>query len=561
MRCATHDCARIVRFRITSSAAFLCLFLSMPVVHVAKADSPPVTDWIARYSGLGNGNEQVTGMAMDDSGNIYVTGYSSGTWWDIATVKYSPAGDQLAAVRYNGTGGGDDVPQAITVDGNGNVYVTGYTDGNGQYNYDLILIKYNSDLTQQWFRTYAGQNNVDEDKGTDVAVDPVGNVYVTGYSFEGSFDYVTIKYDTAGVRKWVATYDGPNHQSDGANGIVVDDDGSVYITGISPQVTGTNSDVATIKYNTAGVQQWVRRHNGPANGNDSGIGIALDASGNVCVTGYSTGVGTHTDYATIKYTNDGGEEWVRTYNSPINSFDSAFQITVDTDANVYVTGQSLQPGTAADYATIKYNPAGVEQWVAIYNGPVNGYDEGQALTVDADQNVYVTGYSDGGIGAVDYDYATIKYDMSGAQKWVARYDGPGSNIDVAQAVAIDDQGRVVVSGWSTGTQSNYVDFATIKYEQDGATSVQHVEPAIIASTAEPNPFSDQTTIRFDLMQPSAVDLSVFDVNGRKVRTLLSERLGAGTHSTNLPGLGLAPGVYFYELVTTGRVESGKLIRR
>jgi hypothetical protein len=279
------------------------------------------------------------------------------------------------------------------------------------------------------------------------------------------------------------------------------------------------------------------------------------------VTGYSTGVGTHTDYTTIKYTNDGGEEWVRTYNSLINSFDSALQITVDTDANVYVTGQSLQPGTAADYATIKYSTAGVEQWVGIYNGPVNGYDEGQALTVDADQNVYVTGYSDGGIGAVDYDYATIKYDMNGAQKWVARYDGPGSNIDVAQAVAIDDQGRVVVSGWSTGTQSNYVDFATIKYEQDGATSVQHVEPAIIASTAEPNPFSEQTTIRFDLMQPSAVDLSVFDVNGRKVRTLLSERLGAGTHTTNLPGLGLAPGVYFYELVTTGRVESGKLIRR
>ena len=75
--------------------------------------------------------------------------------------------------------------------------------------------------------------------------------------------------------------------------------------------------------------------------------------------------------------------------------------------NVYVTGGSVGSGTATDYATIKYDPSGNEIWVKRYDGPKKWYDEAYAIAVDGSGNVYVTGESYG-VGT-DGDYATIKY--------------------------------------------------------------------------------------------------------------------------------------------------------
>src|SRR5262245_25674559 len=104
---------------VARSAASLMAILSLIGAATASfAETPPTVAWIDRYDGAPDGNDQVTDMDTDAAGNIYVTGYSSGSWWDIATVKYAPDGSQLAAARFNGIQGGDDVPYAVKVDAN-----------------------------------------------------------------------------------------------------------------------------------------------------------------------------------------------------------------------------------------------------------------------------------------------------------------------------------------------------------------------------------------------------------------------------------------------------------
>jgi len=107
-----------------------------------------------------------------------------------------------------------------------------------------------------------------------------------------------------------------------------------------------------------GDEVWPVRYNGPGNSNDEATAIALDAQGNVYVTGWSMGVDSSEDYATIKCSPTGARLWVRRYNGPGNGNDSAEAIAVDSQGNVYVAraGGSTGDGTAEDYAIVKYSP-------------------------------------------------------------------------------------------------------------------------------------------------------------------------------------------------------------
>jgi len=427
-----------------------------------KYNASGVEQWVARYNGPGNSDDSATALAVDAAGNVYVTGYSGGasTSSDYATVKYNASGVEQWVARYSYTGPGNsaDSATALAVDAAGNVYVTGNSLSSVTFD-DYATVKYNASGVEQWVARYNGPGNSD-DSATALAVDAAGNVYVTGYSFGSvtSSDYVTVKYNASGVEQWVARYNGPRSSVDRATALAVDAAGNVYVAGNSLG-SGTSSDYATVKYNASGVEQWVARYNGPGNSADSATALAVDAAGNVYVTGYSLGSGTFDDYATVKYNASGVEQWVARYNGPRNSDDRATALAVDAAGNVYVTGYSGSAGTSYDYATVKYNTSGVEQWVARYNGPGTSDASATALAVDAAGNVYVTGYSGG-------DYATVKYNASGVEQWVARYNGPGNSADRATALAVDAAGNVYVTGYSVGLVPSY-DYATVKYNASG----------------------------------------------------------------------------------------------
>jgi len=261
------------------------------------------------------------------------------------------------------------------------------------------------------------------------------------------------------TEEWVARYDGPERGVDGAMDIGVDGAGNICVTGRS-YVEGFGGDYVTIKYDAEGNEIWVVTYNGPADADDLAEALAIDASNNIYVTGTSHGGATGEDYTTIKYDADGNELWVARYDGPPSAGDSGVDIAVDSSGNVYVTGRSEGEGTQEDYATIKYDTSGTELWVARYNGPGSSDDAATSLTVDTSGNVYVTGASDE--YGVEADYATIKYAPNGDVLWVARHEAAGgSDGSGGRDLAVDEFGNVFVTGCS---EREYV---TVKYDGDG----------------------------------------------------------------------------------------------
>ncbi|OGC84301.1 MAG: hypothetical protein A2V73_04880 [candidate division Zixibacteria bacterium RBG_19FT_COMBO_42_43] len=440
-------------------AILLLLTFLFNISVLAQVD----TAWVRRYNGPGNGVDSATALAVDDSGNVYVTGgsYGNGTYLDYTTVKYAPNGNILWVRTYDGPASGDDIATSIKVDGKGNVYVTGSSDGQwGVTYFDYATIKYSSNGAILWVRRYNGPVN-NRDLATTLAIDGKENVYVTGTSWGGitGDDYATIKYGPDGDTIWVRRYNGPGNSDDIATALTVDDSGNAYVTGISFD-TITFGDIVTIKYSPNGDTLWLRRFDGPAHGSDIPWDLDIDRSGNVYVTGRTSDTVTLFDYVTLKYDLNGNLLWLKYHDGGLyGSSDESRALTVDDSGNVYVTGVvGSFPNT--DYGTIKYAANGDVVWQRVYNGPWDNDEIAIALDVDVFGNVYVTGRSN---LYLDYDYATLKYTPEGDTVWVRHYDGPANGNDFPSALKVDDKGNVYVVGSSSRLSypSSY-DYLTIK---------------------------------------------------------------------------------------------------
>jgi uncharacterized delta-60 repeat protein len=415
-------------------------------------------DWVRRYNGEGTFWDEAYDLAVDEPGNVYVTGesYATATGNDYATVKYYPDGDTAWVRRYNGPGNDWDRANAIAVDQSGNVYVTGSSTGAGT-GLDWATIKYNSDGDTLWVRRYNGPAD-DDDAACALVVDNMGNAFVTGYGHDSltGQDYLTIQYGADGELLWTGGYDGPLHAEDAAQDLVVDDAGYIYVTGQSWGLTSL--DYATIKYFPYGDTAWVRGYDF-AGDEDRAVAVATDSSGNVFVTGSSLDSTGLADYATIRYNPNGDIDWTRRYDGEAGRNDLAVALVVDAAGNAYVTGTSAGAGGAQGFLTIKYYSNGDTAWTRRHH--VGARDIAHSLTVDAFGNVYVTGDFEEW-PPLPWDWNTVAYDSSGNVLWHTLYD-EGYN-EWARAIAVDGSGFVYVTGCIQSMVTGG-DFITIKYVQ------------------------------------------------------------------------------------------------
>jgi len=473
--------------------AYLCvmvvIFPLLPSFLFAQA---PDTLWTRRYNGPDNDYDNARSCVVDNSGNLYVTGSSSNTYaGEFLTIKYNSAGDTLWTRSYSQNILYDCSAQACAVDDSGNLYVTG-SSYNGMSD-DCLTVKYNSAGDTLWSRRYSGLSY-------SCVVDGSGNIYVTGISLGN--DFLTIKYNPAGDTIWTRSYDGPAHGYDCANGCVVDISGNLYVVGTCDN--GLYLDYLTVKYNAAGDTIWVRAYNGPADNFDQAYGCVVDDLGNVYVTGLSSN-GTSKDYLTIKYNAAGDTLWTRRYNNPIANGAPIASCAVDGSGNLYITGNSYN-GTNWDFLTIKYNVAGDTLWSCRYNGPANGNDAAYSCEIDGSGNLYVTGYSYNG---TNDDYLTIKY-------------------NTATGVAGKPKLPMTVS--------------KLKLEQN-----------------RPNPFSQHTTISYQLPTTGPASLNIYNAAGQLVKTFDMGQQQAGYHQVEWSGSNIPAGVYFYRLTAGNHQATKKLV--
>ncbi|MEO8514680.1 MAG: SBBP repeat-containing protein [Ignavibacteria bacterium] len=295
-----------------------------------------------------NTDDEGLAITLDNSGFPIVTGYCTNNdgLTDFITIKYSPNGTQIFNRKFDGPENLGSKAYGIVVDSDNFIYVTGYiTTSESQE--DIAVIKYSPLGIKIWAKKRDGGSEA-TDKAFGIAVDQNDNIYVTGYvsptSNTQNTDAVLLKYSSNGSFKWEKTYNGEGGTSeDKAWGIIVDDDKDrVYITGQTSTVNN-GLDYLTVDYTYTGTEKWVSKYNGPGNGSDIANAIALLPGNKVIVTGASWGTNQNHDYATVKMNNNGAITETQRYSMSGNSEDVAKDISVSGNNNsssIYVTGYS-----------------------------------------------------------------------------------------------------------------------------------------------------------------------------------------------------------------------------
>jgi hypothetical protein len=383
-----------------------------PKVLCVKYNTQGVQQWDALYIYPGEAYIRPSGLALDSSGNAYIIA-DQGPSYLLPTngliAKFNSLNGNLVwARRYIGQYGWGAF-RDIKIDRLNNIYVAGWTDTSH------LVIRYNTNGDSVWVRKYHPPpmgGLYPREVARACTIDDSLNIIFTGerilyYPPYGYYDsLLVVKYSPSGVLRWESVYSsGYSYIVNKGLKITADQNGSLYIGGIT-NISG-DGVYLTLKYDRNGARQWVSIYNGPGVG-DILKSIAMDRLNNaILVTGNSQLSGGTSFGVTIKYNASNGDSiWVIRYG--MSNYISGFNdIVLDSSGNSYVTGGSGPYNSTGDVLTIKYSLQGNQIWMITYNGPYNGGDGAYALRLDSVNNVYVMGVSES--SSQIFDYIVIKY--------------------------------------------------------------------------------------------------------------------------------------------------------
>ncbi len=522
---------------------------------LCKLPAQVLEQWSQRYNGPANAIDLLTTMVVDNQGNIYVAGRSTGvdTNQDFCIVKYSSSGDEELVLRFDGEQSSWDEIYDLAVDVSGNIYATGMS------HYSAMTIKYAEDGTLLW--------NIEQDSacGECIRVDESGSIYVGYNKTTGlGLEILINKYSTAGLTLWSTTIQQNSLYGAELVDLQVDQIGNVYITGEAHNQEWEDglvfSDIITVKLGPGGNELWRKLFSASAESDDNPFKLQIDKQGNIIIGAMAEN--NTAGYIIVKYSENGDSLWTRIFNGPYGT-DYATDCTVDADDNIIITGYSYQAEENFNILTIKYDSAGNELWTMQYNGPGNTRDFAASLISDPLNNIYITGSSRHGMIGTD-TCVTIKYDKDGHMLWAESYSDSLEKSCHGKHIAYDTYGDIIVAAGSVGINSGW-DYLTIKYDQYtlGILNDPHSRDRFTIQNY-PNPFNPITTITYHLIAETDVSVIICNLRGEQIIRLLNDRQSAGVYKVQWDGRDrngkLAPsGVYICMLKTETQVRSRKIL--
>ncbi len=438
--------------------------------------------WVAHYNnGVTNGQHQALKMALGADGNIYVCGFSQNfnSNSDYAVLKYTPAGNLIWVARYESSNAPQAKPAGFALDSGNNALLTG----------NAGTVKVDAIGAITWVAPYAGLG---------VAADTNADVFVTG--FGTNFDIV--KLSPAGQELWSQTYSDAGPVV--GESVIVDHYGNAFVAGLDVYfVERSVSDQGLLggKYSSDGTLLW--RFSDTLGGGFEDVlkvsDCAVDSLGNYSVLFD----GNNFQAYTVDRLNDSGQrEWQ--ISNPTGTLSVSYALALSPNGRIGVTGQFYDDA----YGTYGITAEGACIWTNIFPSRVNDTTSiGKAIASGA-SGLFVTGFSS--TQTTSNDIVTIAYDTNGKQLWLQRYDGPAHGDDEGNAICVDTNGNVYVAGYDTpiggGTEMVLIKYSpvTVKHEANGDFQLE-------AQGSPSEPFDIQASTNLDTW----LDLGDFaaDTNG------------------------------------------------
>ncbi|MFN9596675.1 MAG: T9SS type A sorting domain-containing protein [Bacteroidota bacterium] len=489
-----------------------------------KIDGSLATDWLRYSNGNSFTDDQVADLYVDAAGNSYVTGFTKGgdnTLEDLAVVKFDSQGAKKWSYVYQGlVEKSSDKGIAITVDANQVVYVTGTVDTSGGTSYrDIYTAALDSNGNLLWDKIYAG-NAGGADYPVAISLNGQGGVYVAGTTINPAtgLDATIVSYDNNGNQQWATSFDGGG-QADVFNCMTVDGSGNAYAAGLFVPSNGALSDGLLVKFDPAGTISWDTTYDfssSSTSDRDFFNSITMDLTGNVVVAGQS-----NTNFVTIQYDANGNPNWIQNYSHSANP-DSATVVMVDSSNNILVGGTFGQ-FIEADFGIVKYRNDGTLIWDRRYANTAGSDDILKDMAIDSIGNVYVTGWETANF-STNYNFMTVSYDSSGVFRYELIWSEPvGVGPDYGKKISLDANGNIYIAGDATDNCDGNAfvngfrwDFQVNKYGPN--SSVGFNEPTESSPTLiiMPNPSNGLARVQWENETQSKAVIRVVDAAGRRI---------------------------------------------
>ena len=474
----------------------------------------------------------------------------------------------------------------------GSFKVEGYTMRTGKNGEPIFLPQLHNAASGMWDTQFGLPVPGIAGEIRALAIDRQGNVYVGGaFRAVGGISTVVnniVQYNVQ-TNSWSALGTGANNGVSfagligGVHALAVDGQGRVYVGGFFTRAGGVSAN-SVARFDPA-TNSWSALGTGANNGVSGEVfALVVDGQGRIYVGGDFTRAGGVSANNVARF-DPQANSWSALgtgANNGISGDETPFSgpsvsaLAVDGQGRVYVGGRFTSAGGVSANSVARFDPQ-ANSWSALGTGANNGVTDTLppdfvlpgivgALAVDGQGNVYVGGAFTraGGVSANN----VARFDPQ-ANSWSAL--GTGANNGVGgitstisvgvNTFAVDRQGRVYVGG--NFTTAGDVVSAYIARWNSAASRIEQISADVpktfLLEQNYPNPFNPSTTIRYQLPVASEVKLEVYDVLGKKVATLVSERQAAGYYQYVWNANGLTSGVYFYRLQAGGFVETKKMM--